>query len=698
MYSRGKQGGSDDNGKGFHVCCIRRLPQHCRSRPLAAIAIRRSIRGTVKAMIDRREFLQRCAAAGFAETLLPGALATLAVQAAHAQGAPAGPTSAGSVQALAISSFPPITPEMLDAAAAIAGITLTAEQKTMMLDGVREQRAGLQAIRDLHLPNAVAPAIVFDPLPAAQQNRAPVSTPQPSASSTLLAGFDNGHYSSADKQLLSGDPKQEEPFAFASVLQLNDWLKHGAVTSTGLTKLYLARLKRYDPQLKFVITLTEERALAQAAQADREISAGHYRGPLHGIPWGAKDLLSVKGYPTTWGAGGMEHQTFDEDATVVQRLDAAGAVLVAKLTLGALAQGDVWFGGRTRNPWNPSQGSSGSSAGPASAVSAGCVGFAIGSETLGSISSPCTRCGVTGLRPTFGFVPRTGAMALSWSMDKLGPITRSVEDAALVMQAIHGPDGKDAAVRAAEFSYMPLSDVSTVRVGYLESGFVEPFLRTPEASSDHPETDAQRRESAAQRQRTFERQRYDNKYDRATLDVLRGMGVHLIPVKLPDLPYSSMSKVLSVEAAAAFDELTRSGRDTLLTAQAAYDWPNTFRTARLYSGVDYVQAMRARSVLIEQMAELFRTVDIIVTPSGGPQLTATNLSGHPAIIVPNGLRGKDAPPVQDTAEGARGNVGGPGTPVSITFLGRLYDDARLCAFAKLYQEKTGFHLRHPALA
>lgn len=681
------------------IHCVRRLSQRCRRLRLAATATHRPVRDTVKAMIDRRGFLQRCAAAGLAETLLPGALATLAVQSVVAQAAPAASLAPGSFAEPAISSFPAITPEMLDAAAAIAGITLTSEQKAMMLDGVREQRAGLQAIRDMHLPNAVAPAMVFDPMPAEPKKILPNGmlretlkfVPQGTGGGTAYTGGD------WNAQLLSGHPDAEANFAFAEIGSLGRWLRDRQITSTNLTKMYLTRLKRYDPLLKFVINVTEERALAQAAQADREIAAGHYRGPLHGIPWGAKDLLSVKGYPTTWGAGGMEHQQFDEDATVVQRLDAAGAVLVAKLSLGALAQGDVWFGGRTRNPWNPSQGSSGSSAGPASAVSAGCVGFAIGSETLGSISSPCTRCGVTGLRPTFGFVPRTGAMALSWSMDKLGPITRSVDDAALVMQAMHGPDGKDATVRSAAFDWFPSTDMKSLRVGYLESAFAEPVLRSPDASADHPETAAQRKQGAEQRQHAFERQRYDNRYDRATLDVLRGMGVNLIPVTLPDLPYSSISKVLSVEAAAAFDELTRSGRDRLLTAQAAYDWPNTFRIARLYSGVDYVQAMRARSVLIDKMSKLFGTVDIIVTPSGGPQLTATNLSGHPAVIVPNGLRGKDAPPVQDTVVGARGNVGGPGTPVSMTFLGQLYDDARLCAFARLYQQKTGFQQKHPSL-
>ncbi len=631
-------------------------------------------------------FLERCTAAGIGNTLLPGALAAIAMQSAAAQATPAA-TGSG---AQGPDTFPPITPAMLDAAAAIAGISLTDEQKAMMLDGVRTQRAGLQAIRDLHLPNSVAPAVVFNPMPAGAHVHTGVHEAWRGHTRTI-----GGKSAATDVAGLVGN---EDKLAFATVRQLAELLRTRKVTSVELTKLYLQRTKRLDPVLHLLITLLDERALSQAVTADREIAAGKYKGPLHGIPWGAKDLLSVKGYPTTWGAGGMEHQQFDVDATVVQRLDAAGAVLISKLTLGALAQGDVWFGGRTRNPWNPKQGSSGSSAGPASAVAAGCCGFAIGSETLGSISSPSTRCGVTGLRPTFGFVPRTGAMALSWSMDKLGPICRGVDDAGIVMQAIHGPDGQDKSVRDAEFYWDgSVPSLKTLRVGYLKAAFDEPVLRTPDASAEKPETEVARRTAEDQRQRTLERQRYDNRYDRATLDALRGMGVNLIEVKLPDFPYSSVSPVLSVEAAAAFDELTRSGRDKLLTAQDRGDWPNTFRVARMYSGVDYVQAMRARSVLIEKMAELFRSVDVIVTPSGGAQLTATNLSGHPAVILPNGIRGNDAPQPQDTAEGGRGNVGGPGTPVSITFLGQLYDDARLLAFAQMYQEKTGFHKLHPAI-
>jgi Asp-tRNA(Asn)/Glu-tRNA(Gln) amidotransferase A subunit family amidase len=463
--------------------------------------------------------------------------------------------------------------------------------------------------------------------------------------------------------------------------------------------MYLARLKRYDSKLHFVITLTEERALAQARAADAEIAAGRYRGPLHGIPWGAKDLLAVKGYPTTWGAGGFEHQSFDEDATVVQRLDAAGAVLVAKFTLGALAMGDKWFGGRTRNPWNPAQGSSGSSAGSASAVAAGCVAFALGSETLGSISSPSTRCGDTGLRPTFGFVPRTGAMALCWTMDKLGPIARSVEDCALVLDAIHGPDGKDASVYPADFRWDRAFDWKQLRIGYLKSEFDPlPPLKLKDAAPNETADEKKRREeqnATAHAGRT--RRDYDRRYEQAALDKLRAMGVNLIPVELPKLPYDAMVPLLTAEAAAAFDELTMSGRDSLLTEQGIEDWPNAFRTARFYPAVEYIQANRARMLAIRQLSALFEQVDIIVTPSTDTQLIATNLTGHPALILPNGLRGDDAPKPPSVDDGDHDDIGGPGTPVSLTFLAGHYQDAKLAAFAHAYQQATGFHKPHPKL-
>jgi Asp-tRNA(Asn)/Glu-tRNA(Gln) amidotransferase A subunit family amidase len=463
--------------------------------------------------------------------------------------------------------------------------------------------------------------------------------------------------------------------------------------------MYIARLKRYDSKLHFVITLTEERALAQAKKVDEEIAAGNYRGLVHGIPWGAKDLLAVKGYPTTWGAGGFEHQSFDEDATVVKRLDEAGAVLIAKFSLGALAMGDKWFGGRTRNPWNMEQGSSGSSAGSASAVAAGCVAFAIGSETLGSISSPSTRCGTTGLRPTFGMVPRTGAMALCWTMDKLGPIARSAEDCLEILGVIHGPDAKDISVSATEFNWFPQSDWKSLRIGYLKSEFDPPeALKLHEAVANETDDEKKKREDQnAQMKEARVRRDYDRRYELAALDKLRAMGVNLIPVELPKLPYDAMVPLLTAEAAAAFDDLTLSGRDQRLTEQGIEDWPNAFRIARFYPAVEYIQANRARTLAIQQVSALFEQVDIIVTPSTDTQLIATNLTGHPALILPNGLRGADAPKPPAIDDGDHDDIGGPGTPVSLTFLAGHYQDAKLAAFANAYQEATGFHKLHPKL-
>ena len=571
---------------------------------------------------------------------------------------------------------------MVEQAAALAGVPIAPNQIPMMLDALNHQRKGYQAIRALHLANSVAPAYIFDPLPpdtrVHTQREAPRYGNPPSVGQA---------------------PSDIEELAFATIPRLAEYIRTRKVTSVALTEMYLQRLRRYDPALHFVITLTEERAMAQAKAADAEIAAGKYRGPLHGLPWGAKDLLAVKGYPTTWGAGGFQHQTFDYDATVVQRLDAAGAVLVAKLSLGALAMGDEWFGGRTRNPWNPRQGSSGSSAGPASATAAGCVAFSIGSETLGSISSPCTRCGVTGLRPTFGFVPRTGAMALSWTMDKLGPICRSANDCALVMTAIYGPDGKDLSVRDAAFNWDANFDWHTLRVGYLASAF-----EIPERVEDtmppglYPEEREKWRKQLKHRKLARARAVYDRSFDLAALDQLRDMGVKLIPVELPKLPYDAMTSLLNAEAAAAFDQLTMTGSDKLLTQQGPDAWPNLFRTARFYPAVEYIQANRARKLAIEQMATIFRSVDILVAPSGGEQLVVTNLTGHPAVIQPNGIRGNDAPksPAVDTGE--HDNIGGPGTPVSITFLSNLYQDAKLCAFARAYQRATDFYKMHPDMS
>jgi Asp-tRNA(Asn)/Glu-tRNA(Gln) amidotransferase A subunit family amidase len=638
---------------------------------------------TSSSTLDRRGFLTACSRAGITSALLPGILYTLAAQAQPQESDP---------KSTSAERLPKITPEMLDQAAALAGVgPFTAKYKKMMLDGLNQQRASYEPIRALKIPNSVAPAFVFHPQPAAIE-----------MTHAKLAEEGNSRKNLQFIDMIDEDfpvPNNLDDLAFATIIDLAELLRRRKITALALTQMFLTRIKRLDPMLHFVITLTEDRAIAQAKKADEEIAAGKYRGPLHGIPWGAKDLLAVKGYPTTWGAGGFEHQTIDEDATVVQRLDEAGAILVAKFTLGALAMGDKWFGGRTRNPWNTKQGSSGSSAGPASAVAAGCVPFAIGSETLGSISSPSTRCGDTGLRPTFGLVPRTGAMALSWTMDKLGPIARSAEDCALVIQAIHGPDGKDTAAWPATFEWNPTFDWKNLRIGYLKNAFDPPEpLKLPEPQpNETAEEKTHREERIARMKVSRARSDYDRKYDLAALDKLRSMGVNLIPVELPKLPYDSMTPLLTAEAAAAFDDLTMSGRDSLLTEQSEYDWPNGFRVARFYPAVEYIQANRARTLAIQQVSALFEQVDIVVTPTNGEQLVVTNLTGHPALIVPNGLRGADAPPPPKIDDGEDDNIGGPGTPVSLTFLAGHYQDATLAAFGAAYQQATNFHKQHPNL-
>jgi Asp-tRNA(Asn)/Glu-tRNA(Gln) amidotransferase A subunit family amidase len=615
-------------------------------------------------MIDRRTFLSVCSRLGLTSTLFPGVLWAMAE--------PDGK----------------ITPELIDNAARIAAIPITDEYKAMMLDNLTNYSKGYQAIYALHIPNEVAPAVIFDPvLPGmkfeTEKRPAKISAPNISAGSA---------------------PKNIEDVAFYSVRQLAELVRTKKVSSTALTEMYIARLKRYDPTLRFLITLTEERAQAYAKEADREIAAGKYRGPLHGLPWGAKDLLSVKGYRTTWGAGGFENQMIDEDATVVQRLDKAGAVLIAKLTLGALAQGDKWFGGMTRNPWNPKQGSSGSSAGSASATSSGCVAFAIGSETLGSISSPSTRCGVTGLRPTFGRVPRTGAMALSWTMDKLGPLCRAAEDTALVLQAIYGPDGRDRTVKDVAFNWDANLDWRKLRIGYLKADFEPQPPTQPEppknekeaAEALSPEEKKKRAEDQANRDAAQARREYDKRFNDAALAKLRSMGAELIPVEFPKFPYGEMIIILLSEAAAAFDDLTRSGKDKLLTQQSKDDWPNQFRSARFIPAVEYIQANRARMEAMQAVAKVFDKVDVIVAPTFGQQLTITNLTGHPSLILPNGVRGNNAPPAR-VRENGDVDQGGPGTPTSLTFLGQLYGEAKLLAVAKAYQDATDFHLQHPKL-
>jgi Asp-tRNA(Asn)/Glu-tRNA(Gln) amidotransferase A subunit family amidase len=577
-----------------------------------------------------------------------------------------------------------ITKEMIENAAAIADVPIADEYKQMMLDDLNNQAKGYEQTYQLHIPNSVAPALLFDPVLPGMTFET-VRKPMRISKAPGIAA-----------------PNNLDDLAFASVTQLAELVRTKKVSSLALTEMCLRRLKKYDPTLRFVVTLTDDRALAQAKKADAEIAAGKYRGPLHGLPWGAKDLLATKGYRTTWGAGGFENQTIDEDATVVKRLDDAGAVLVAKLSLGALALGDHWFGGVTRNPWNTNQGSSGSSAGPASATAAGCVAFSIGSETLGSISSPSSRCGCTGLRPTFGLVPRTGSMALSWSMDKLGPICRTVEDCALVLEAIQGPDGHDRTVHSVAFNWDANLDWKHLRIGYLKADFENKPQQPQEPDKqERPKTPEEKKKTEEQKTRRDAlkaRAEYDRQYNEAALAKLREMGVDLIPVELPKFPYDAIRIMLSAEAAAAFDELTRTGRDKLLTSQKDYDWPNSFRTARLIPAVEYIQAARARTLAMEAMAKVFDGIDVIVAPTNGSdQLVITNLTGHPAVILPNGLRGPDAPkfPFDDPTD--LQNAGGPRTPTSLTFIGKLYGEATLLSFARAYQEATAFHLKHPKM-
>jgi Asp-tRNA(Asn)/Glu-tRNA(Gln) amidotransferase A subunit family amidase len=621
---------------------------------------------------DRRTFLSNFTAASISSPLLPGILYTLAAQ---AQGNESG------------SKLAKITPQMIDHAAVLAGVgPFTAEQKQMMLDGLNIQRDEYAPIRAMNMPNSVQPAYVFCAPPPATSCIPANAGPCPKRTEEFVETAE-----------APPAPANIEDVAFATIPQLAALLRTRKVTSLALTQMYIARLRRYDPQLHFVITITEERAIAQAKKADEEIAAGHYRGPLHGIPWGAKDLIAAKGYPTTWGSGAFEHQMFDEDATVVQRLDAAGAVLIAKLSSGEMAGGDIWFGGETRNPWRPSQGSSGSSAGPGSATSAGCVGFSLGTETGGSISGPSTRCGDSGMRPSYGLAPRTGIMTLTWTMDKVGPICRSVEDCALVLEAIAGPDGQDTAGAPVSFNWDPNYDWKSLRVGYLKSEFDLPPLKLASAAPGETPEEAKKREATNESARAGHSQReYDLRYEQATLDKLRAMGVNLTPVELPEVPWHAMSNnILIAEAAAAFDDLTMTGRDKLLTAQTPMDYPTEFRVSRFYPAVEYIQANRARQVGLVQMRALFEKVDIIVCPSRGLQLSATNLCGNPGVFVQNGLRGPDAPP--PLMRGDRDTGGGPGTPVGITFLGGLYQDAKVLAFARAYQQATDFEKLHPKL-
>jgi Asp-tRNA(Asn)/Glu-tRNA(Gln) amidotransferase A subunit family amidase len=512
-----------------------------------------------------------------------------------------------------------VTSELIQQAEWIAGIDLSEDDRKAITQSVERDQRRFEALRKVELDHSIPPALAFFAAP-----------PQESIAD-VRRDLVRPIVSAAPSK-----PDSDDDLAFLPVTQLAALVRTRQVSSVELTKLYLARLKKYDRLLKCVVTLTEEVAFQQAERADQELAAGRYRGALHGIPWGAKDIIAWPGFPTTWGAGHYQNQKLDVKATVARRLEEAGAVMIAKLTVGSLALGDQWFGGMTRNPWNPDEGSSGSSAGSTASVVAGLAGFAIGSETLGSIISPCRRCSANGLRPTFGRVSRYGCMTLSWSMDKIGPIARSIEDCALVFGAIHGADSKDITAVSRPFAWPPQRDISTFKVGYFEG--------------DRPTEERLAKEKLAE------------------------LGVKLIPIELPDkYPFNSLTLILNTEAAAAFDDLTRAGiRDGIGR------WGNTFRTGQFVPAVEYLRACRIRTLVMQEMEQTMAGIDAYI---GGDDLTLTNLTGHPTVVVPDGTRDK-------------GKNDQPGT---ITFTGKLFGETDLLTLAHAYQQATTAHFKRPPL-
>ncbi len=521
-----------------------------------------------------------------------------------------------------------ITPQKIQGASDLLGLEFTDAERDSMVGRLNTQLRNLGELRETSLENAVSPSLIFNPLP---RGFVPNQTQN---------DLDWGLEESIEL------PEREADIAYMPVHDLAVLIKSQKLTSERLTQIYLDRIKSYSDTLQCLITLMEKSALEKARAMDAEISNGNYRGPLHGIPYGIKDLLTVDGTKTTWGAAPYKDQQLQGTSTVVKKLDEAGGVLVGKFTLGALAMGDVWYGGVTKNPWNLKQGSSGSSAGSASAVSAGLVPFAIGTETLGSIVSPSTRNGVTGLRPTYGRVSKAGAMALSWSMDKIGPISRSSLDNAIVLSIINGADPLDQSTIPAAFNFSAKEDVKSLKVGYFK-----PF---------------------------FERR--NDKNDEAVLELLRNQGIELHPISLDnEIDATPLVMMLMAEGAAAFDELTRMGWDDQLVAQHKNAWPNLFRAARFISAVDYVNMSRQRSVLIEEVHETIKGFDVIVTPTfGDPQLQITNLTGHPVLCLPNGFNDS-------------------GSPTSITLLANLFEEDKLVMLGELIQNNSDWQAKRPPL-
>ncbi len=574
---------------------------------------------------DRRSFLAYFSSLGLASTLFPGVLWGKLTEARLSEG--------DASEAAA----PQLTKDMLRSAAVVAGLEFTSEQWDKMLKGVTENTVKLRELRKIEIDNSVAPPLYFNPvLPGMKIDR----TRRP-------------FRASAPPRVQR--PPRLEDVAFWPVTSLSELVRSRQATSVELTEMYLARAKRYNPKLKCFVTITDDLALREARRADQEIAAGKYRGPLHGIPYGIKDLFAVKGYPTTWGTAPFKDRILDVDATVVTRLREAGAVLIGKLATGELALDDIWFAGQTMNPWDTSMGSQGSSAGPGSATAGGLVGFSIGTETLGSILAPSAICGVTGLRPTFGRVSRYGAMALSWSMDKTGPMCRSVEDCALVLNAIQGADNLDLAAVDVPFNWDAALDVRKLRVAYLKAAF-ENTRQTPQVEAN----------------------------DRAALDKIRSLGIDLAEFKLPENPKLDPAAILNAEGISALrdpvethpDQLARPDR---IAGQNAY---------RLYPAADYVNANRARMLLMQEMDKLMAKIDVYLLPYDYGDYTPnpvaerstgiTNLTGHPSVTLPHGFDEK-------------------GHPTGLTFIGKLFGEAQMLALAKAYQDSTGWHLKHPQL-
>jgi Asp-tRNA(Asn)/Glu-tRNA(Gln) amidotransferase A subunit family amidase len=545
--------------------------------------------------VSRREVLAAVAALGFGNTTFHRAVAaTVSAQ-------PKGES---------------ITAEMVKNSEWIAGITLSDDERKALASRLTGIYQNIEALRKTEIGYDVPPAVYFTPTPGELSSREERGIVQPTKLKDAVA-----------------KPEADADLAFMSITQLAELVRTKKVSSTELTKLSLSRLKKYHPALLCVVTLTEELALKQAAEADEQIAAGKYRGPLHGIPWVAKDLIAYPGYKTTWGAGHFKEQAIDTKATVAERLESAGAIMIAKSTLGALAMGDQWFGGMTRNPWNIKGGSSGSSAGTASSVAAGLVPFGLGSETLGSIVSPSSVCGVTGLRPTFGRVSRHGCMALCWSLDKIGPMARHVEDCALVLGAIHGTDGHDGSVIDRPFRWPGTKPLKEFRVGYLDG------------KGNLPEADTK---------------------------VLKDLGVELVPITLPRATTQTVvNLILDVESATAFDDITRAG----ISQNIGAAWPSTFRRGRFVTAVDYLRAQRARTLIMREMAKVFEKVDAYVC-NAGADLVVTNLTGHPTLCLPNGFRKN-------------------GTPTAMTFTGKLFGETDLLTLAKAYQDATDHNKKRP---